>query len=385
MGVNSALVPTPPMGFNTWNHFHMDINERLIEETIEAFVEQGLRDAGYVYVNIDDGWMAPERDAKGRLTPDPVRFPGGIRRLADLAHRHGLKLGLYSDCGTRTCGGLPASYGHEAVDAATFADFGIDYLKHDWCHVPFKDFPGLTEAEVAETLYTRMSDALERTGQPMVLSLCNWGRGRPWEWARGIGHTWRTTPDIANTFTGPTEPGVVSVTDIFHHNILLADFAGPGGFNDPDMLEVGNGGLEPVEEETHFALWCLMAAPLLLGNDVRRMTARTRRLVTHPGLIAINQDPLGAQARLVDSRHGLHVLSKPMADGSTIFGLFNERREPRSVPAPWANDADARGRPVEDVLAGESAIGARLEPITVAGHGIRVFRVPPAVGRSGGM
>lgn len=377
MTVNPSLVPVPPMGFNTWNRFHMDINERLVEDMIQVFVEDGLRDAGYEYVNIDDGWMAPERDRRGRLVPDPVRFPRGIRRLADLAHQHGLKLGLYTDCGTRTCGGLPASYGHDAVDAMTFAEYGIDYLKHDWCHVPFEDFPGVSEAEVAERLYTRMAEALLRTGHPMVLSMCNWGHGQPWEWARGIAHLWRTTPDIDDVFGASERDGVASVMEIFHRNILLGDFAGPGGFNDPDMLEVGNGGLSPAEEESHFALWCLMAAPLLLGHDLRSMDPTTRRLVTHPGLIAINQDPLGAQARLVGSRDGVHGLRKPMADGSEVWAVLNERGPQRTVPAPWVLHETVQGT-VTDVLAQETVPGGQFSsaaPIRVGEHGIRVFRI----------
>ena len=297
MSIDLSLLPTPPMGFNTWNHFHMDITEQLVVETIEAFVAEGLRDAGYRYVNIDDGWMAPARDRRGRLTPDPARFPGGIRRLSDLAHQQGLKLGLYTDCGTRTCGGLPASYGHDQVDAEVFADWGIDYLKHDWCHVPFEDFPGLGEAQVAETLYGRMSDAIVKTGHPIVLSMCNWGHGHPWEWARGMAHLWRTTPDIADAFSGFTPDGVMSVCEIFHRNIVLADFAGPGGFNDPDMLEVGNGGLSAVEEEAHFALWCLMAAPCCWATICDHWTpppvASSRTLASSPSTRTRSADRLG--------------------------------------------------------------------------------------------
>ena len=371
MSIDLSLLPTPPMGFNTWNHFHMDITEQLVVETIEAFVAEGLRDAGYRYVNIDDGWMAPARDRRGRLTPDPARFPGGIRRLSDLAHQQGLKLGLYTDCGTRTCGGLPASYGHDQVDAEVFADWGIDYMKHDWCHVPFEDFPGLGEAQVAETLYGRMSDAIVKTGHPIVLSMCNWGHGHPWEWARGMAHLWRTTPDIADAFSGFTPDGVMSVCEIFHRNIVLADFAGPGGFNDPDMLEVGNGGLSAVEEEAHFALWCLMAAPLLLGNDLRSLDAATRRLITHPGLIAINQDPLCRPARMVASEGGVHRLLRPMADGSSVWALFNERACERSVPFPLGGNAAG---PVSDVIADQTYDQVPGQ-VAVPAHGVRVFRV----------
>jgi alpha-galactosidase len=232
----------------------MHIDERLVLETIEALDQSGLKAAGYRYVNIDDGWMAPERDARGRLAPDPERFGGGIRRLADAAHAAGFKLGIYSDCGTKTCGGLPASYGHERVDAETFAEWGVDYLKHDWCNVPLEEFPGKTEGEVAEILYTRMSEALVATGRPIVLSMCNWGHGWPWEWARGLAHLWRTTPDITDLYRG-TWKYSLGMVDIYHRNVPLADFAGPGGFNDPDMLEVGNGKMTDTEYRSHFALW----------------------------------------------------------------------------------------------------------------------------------
>jgi alpha-galactosidase len=378
MGIDATLAPTPPMGFNTWNRFGLDIHEGLLRETMEALVETGLRDLGYRYLNIDDGWMAPERDRRGRLAPDPRKFRGGIARLAEEAHRLGFKLGLYSDCGVKTCGGLPASYGHEREDAETFVSWGIDYLKQDWCHVPFEDFPERSEAEVAEILYTRISDALGRTGHPVVLSLCNWGHGYPWEWARGLAHLWRTTGDISDRFVAPGPGFVGDVVSIFHRNVVLADFAGPGGFNDPDMLEVGNGGMSDMEYRSHFALWCLMAAPLLIGTDVRAMSPETRAILGNADLLDIDQDPLGRPARLVASAHGVHTLVKPLADGGVAVGLFNERDGAAAARVDWDRLAGTDGQvslQLHDVWSGTDRTARGFETVEVPPHATLVWRV----------
>ncbi len=369
MPIDFTLAPTPPMGFNTWNRFGMDISEALIDETMDALVSTGLAELGYVHLNIDDGWMAPERSAAGALVPDPQRFPGGIKRLADRAHGMGLKLGLYSDCGRKTCGGLPASYGHERQDADTFARWGIDYLKHDWCHVPFEDFPGASEREVAQILYGRMSDALVATGRPVVLSMCSWGHGEPWEWARGVGHLWRTTPDIMDTYHRDAHRGTQDMLAIFERNVVLDPFAGPGGFNDPDMLEVGNGGMTAVEYRTHFALWCMMAAPLLLGCDLRGVSAETLAIVGNRQLIAINQDPLGQQARRVWQEGGVHVLAKPLADGGQAVAVFNQTDGAKDT-APQEH-VSAAG-PAIDVWTGARE---RVGPVHLEPHQAKVWRV----------
>jgi alpha-galactosidase len=380
VSIDASLVATPPMGFNTWNRFGLEIDERLVRETIEALVEGGLRDAGYRYVNLDDGWMAPERDRHGRLTPDPKRFPNGIAALVEEAHRAGLKLGLYSDCGTRTCGGLPASYGHERDDAETLVAWGIDYLKQDWCHVPFEDFPGRSEAEVAEVLYGRISDALVATGHPVVLSMCCWGHGYPWEWARGVAHLWRTTGDIADVFSSAEREFRGDMVGIFHRNVVLADFAGPGGFNDPDMLEVGNGGMSAVEYQSHFALWCLMAAPLLIGTDVRSLSPETAALLKNRALIAVNQDPLGRQARLVQSHQGVHVLVKPLAGGEAAVGVFNERDRPGSVTVRWGDLLDNAGAGLwaRDLWTGAERRVVGAEVVQTPPHATLLYRLRPA-------
>ncbi len=359
------------MGFNTWNRFGMDINETLISETMDALVASGLAELGYVYLNIDDGWMAPERSASGALVPDPARFPGGIRRLADRAHGLGLKLGIYSDCGRKTCGGLPASYGHERQDAETFASWDIDYLKQDWCNVPFEDFPGQSERQVAQILYGRISEALADTGRPIILSLCNWGHGEPWEWARELGHLWRTTGDIVDAYHRPRSGWSGDLLGIFDVNVELDAFAGPGGWNDPDMLEVGNGGMTDEEYRTHFALWCLMAAPLLLGCDVRTLSAETGAIVGNRDLIALNQDPLGRQAQRVWHAAGVHLLVKPLADGGRAVGLFNQT-DARTAADPWAHVPGAGT--VRDLWTGATESGGTVE---LAPHQTRVWRVAP--------
>ena len=367
---------TPPLGFNTWNRFGMSIDEDLIEGTIEAMVAQGLRDLGYGYLNIDDGWMAPERDRLGRLAPDPDRFPRGIRRLADLAHRAGLRLGIYSDCGERTCGGLPASFGHEREDAESFAAWGCDFLKYDWCHVPFERFPGQSPAEVAKALYGRMAEAVRAAGRPMLLSLCSWGIGEPWLWARGQWQMWRTTDDIVDAYRREGTGWTGDLLQVFHRNARLDEYAGPGGWNDPDMLEVGNGGMSDREQRSHFALWCLMAAPLLIGTDVRRMSDATRAILGNRELLAVDQDPLGRQARLLRSEEGLHLLVKPLAGGDLAVGVFNERDDEGECRLDWDRlGAGARRLVARDLWTGRERRVGGLEGSGVAPHATEVWRL----------
>ncbi len=369
------------MGFNTWNRFGIEIDERLMTETIAAICEEGLRDLGYIYVNLDDGWMAPERDALGRLVPDPQRFPHGIGPLADAAHKAGLKLGIYSDCGHRTCKGLPASYGHEREDAQAFAAWGVDFLKYDWCHVPFEDFPGRTHAEVAQILYGRIEAAVAAAGRPMLLSMCNWGDGEPWRWGRGLAHMWRTTDDIVDAYRRETSGWSGDLSTIFRLNAVLDEFAGPGGWNDPDMLEIGNGGMTTTEYQTQFSLWCLMAAPLLIGTDLRAMSEDTRRILTNRELIAIDQDPLGRQAVLADDRDGICLLTKPLAGGDVAVGLFNERDAAAAYAIDWRRIAPTAAREVlaRDLWTGEQRRVRGREDCPVLPHETRVWRLSAAL------
>lgn len=374
MALDPGLALTPPMGFNTWNRFAGNIDQNLIEQTMDTMANQGWRELGYIYLNIDDGWMAPQRDDQGRFVPDPVRFPGGIRRLADRAHSLGLKLGIYSCCGYKTCMGLPASYNHERIDAETFAEWGVDYLKQDWCHVPYEEFPGKSHREVAEILYGRISDAIASTGQAMVLSMCNWGDGEPWLWGAKVAHLWRTTSDIADAFSQKPTNGTWDLVSIFRKNSRLAAYAGPGHFNDPDMLEVGNGGMSVEEYQSHFALWCMMAAPLLIGADMRDMAPEIRAILANTDLIAINQDRLGIQAEVVDEHDDLFTLVKPLSNGDRAVALFNASDSAQSATLTWNSLAPLK-RQAKDLWSGKVETLSGSSTLSLPGHETRVWRV----------
>ena len=270
------------MGWNSWNRFGAKIDERLVLETAEAMVTSGMRDAGYRYVVIDDGWMAPERDRGGDFVADPEKFPSGIKALADRIHALDLRFGIYTDAGTKTCQDLPASLGYEFRDARRFAEWGVDYVKVDWCH---------TEGMGPRALYAKWAMALQAARRPIVLSICEWGRARPWEWAGELGHLWRTSWDI--------QPEWSSILTILDRQAELHSFAGPDHWNDPDMLEVGNGDLTADQSRAHFALWSILAAPLMAGNDLRTMSDEVREILTAPEIVAIDQDPAGRQGRRI--------------------------------------------------------------------------------------
>lgn len=270
------------MGWNSWNRFGAKIDERLVLETAEAMVTSGMRDAGYRYVVIDDGWMAPERDRGGDFVADPEKFPSGIKALADRIHALDLRFGIYTDAGTKTCQDLPASLGYEFRDARRFAEWGVDYVKVDWCH---------TDGMGPRALYAKWAMALQAARRPIVLSICEWGRARPWEWAGDLGHLWRTSWDI--------QPEWSSILTILDRQAELHSFAGPDHWNDPDMLEVGNGDLTADQSRAHFALWSILAAPLMAGNDLRTMSDEVREILTAPEIVAIDQDPAGRQGRRI--------------------------------------------------------------------------------------
>jgi alpha-galactosidase len=261
------LALTPPMGWNSWNKFACDgINERVIRETADAMVSSGMKDAGYEYIVIDDCWQTG-RDSSGNIIVDAKKFPSGIKALADYIHSKGLKFGIYSCAGNKTCAGRPGSHGHEYQDAISYARWGVDYLKEDWCN---------TGSQNAKASYTLMRDALYKAGRPIVFSLCEWGTNKPWEWAAGIGHLWRTCGDIANNWSKMEgDKGRIWGGSVLANLDLqkgLEEYAGPGHWNDPDMLEVGNGVLSAAEDRAHFSLWCMLAAPLIAGNDLNNMT-----------------------------------------------------------------------------------------------------------------
>ena len=287
------LARTPPLGWNSWNAFRCNINESVIRQNAEKMVATGMRDAGFQYVIVDDCWQATARDASGQLAADPVRFPSGIKALADYVHALGLKFGIYSDAGPWTCQGLPGSDGHESEDAKTFANWGVDYLKYDRCYTLGRDVP---------KLYAKMAQAIVDAKRPILFAICNWGHQEAPLWAPDVGHTWRTTWDILNHWR--------SVLWILDTSSNFGAVARPGQWNDPDMLQVGNGRMSFQQDQSHFALWAMMAAPLIAGNDLRSMNAQTTQILTNKQIIDINQDRLGQQGTRIGVVHGVEIWSK---------------------------------------------------------------------------
>jgi alpha-galactosidase len=364
--VGDGLALTPPMGFNNWNAFGCSVSETLIRETADFFVTSGLKDAGYEYVNIDDCWSTLERGPDGRLVPDPMKFPSGIAGVAEYVHSKGLKLGIYGDAGTRTCAGYPGSLGNEEIDAQTWADWGVDYVKYDNC---FNQSDGSREDFVNR--YSTMQRAIQNTGRPIVYSICEWGQSQPWQWAKGVGHLWRTTGDITDSWS--------SIRDIIAFNASLAEYAGPGHWNDPDMLEVGNGALTLIEKRTHMGMWAMMAAPLIIGTDLRIASEETLSILENREIIAIDQDALGVQAAVVSDAGGLMVLSKRLLGGDYAIALYNSSDAQALVSA----SAQAAGLPAADAyhlhdlweggaFEAQSSIAAG-----VPAHGTVIYRARP--------
>ena len=320
-----GLALTPPMGWNSWNKFGCKVSEELVRAAADALLRTGMKDAGYQYVVIDDCWQV-DRDASGKIVIDAERFPSGMKALADYVHSKGLKFGLYSDAGTKTCAGRPGSKDHEAIDAKTYAEWGVDYLKYDWCH---------SEGLDTRHAYQKMSQALRATGRPVVFSLCEWGSTKPWLWAPGVGHLWRSTGDIQDCWDCGKAWGGMGVVHIIDTMADLYPFSGPGHWNDPDLLEVGNGGLTAAENRAHFSFWCLFAAPLMAGNDLDNMTPEVHDILTNPEAIAVNQDPLGMQGRRVWDDGPGEVWMKPLTDGSRAVVLFNRGTEERTLRVAW--------------------------------------------------
>lgn len=307
------LAKTPPMGWNSWNKYACDVSEGLIMAMADAMVSTGMKDAGYEYIVIDDCWQIT-RDENGNIVADPERFPHGIKYLADYIHSKGLKFGIYSSAGTITCQKRPGGFGHEYQDALSYARWGVDYLKYDWCGSSTQD---------AKSSYTNMRDALYSAGRPIVFSICEWGTSKPWEWAGQVGNLWRTTGDISDSWN--------SMINIFDKQRDLARFAGPGKWNDPDMLEVGNGGMTTEEYKTHFSLWCMLAAPLIAGNDLQNMTPEIKTILTNKEMIAINQDSLGRQGTCYRDNYGYQIWTKPLSNNEKAVCLLNKSDEKKSV------------------------------------------------------
>ena len=320
------LALTPPMGWNSWNTFKCDINENLIKEVADAMVTSGMKDAGYQYVVIDDCWQV-SRDSLGNIQADPKKFPSGIKALADYIHSKGLKFGIYSDAGLKTCQGRPGSRGYEFQDARQYAKWGVDYLKYDWC------YHGTQNAQAS---YALMAMALRKTGRPIVFSICEWGTNKPWRWGAKVGgNLWRTTEDILNCWDCRTDWGGMGFVHILDAQDSLAKYAGPGHWNDPDMLEVGNSGLTVPESRAHFSLWCILAAPLMAGNDIRHMSEPIKNILTNKEVIAVDQDSLGKQGRKVKDLGDLEVWAKELKDGSRAVVLFNRSKQPAKISVNW--------------------------------------------------
>lgn len=325
-----GLALTPPMGWNSWNTFGCDINEQLIRDTADIIVRSGLREAGYQYVNIDDCWQG-NRDSLGFIQPDKERFPSGMKALADYIHAKGLKFGIYSDAGDKTCAGREGSNGHEYQDAMQYAKWGVDYLKYDWCYTEQLSAPGA---------YRTMRDALHKAGRPVVLSICEWGDNQPWLWGKGVGHLWRTTGDIINCWDCEVDHGTWSswgVIRILDMQAGLRGFSGPGHWNDPDMLEVGNG-MSENEDKAHFSLWAMLAAPLIAGNDLRAMSSQTLRILANQEVIALNQDPLGIQAFRYKNENGIEVWFKPLANKDWGMLILNRSEKSQTVGFQWREE-----------------------------------------------
>ena len=324
------LALTPPMGWNSWNKFGNAINEELIRQTADAMVSSGMKAAGYEYINIDDTWEG-ERDSRGFIQPDTQKFPSGMKALADYVHSKGLKLGIYSDAGAKTCGGKPASRGHEYQDARMYAQWGIDYLKYDWC--------GCDDLK-AEGAYMTMRDALYAAGRPMVFSICEWGNNNPWEWGGEAGNLWRTTGDICPCFDCKTEHdtwyswGVLQILDMQEG---LRKHAGPGHWNDPDMLEVGNG-MTVNEDRAHFSMWCMLAAPLISGNDLQNMSKETSEILMNKAVIAVDQDKLGIEGFRYSTDGVLEVWFKPLVGGNWAMCVLNRGTNSQPVTFNWKKE-----------------------------------------------
>ena len=325
------LALTPPMGWNSWNTFQTNISEQLVKQIADSIVNSGMQAAGFTYIVLDDGWMTMERDSNGNLVADPKKFPSGIKALAAYIHSKGLKFGLYNCAGTRTCAGYPGTRGYEYQDARYYAAMEVDYLKFDWCS---------SDGINAKEAYNTMSKAITVAGRPMLFSLCEWGQNKPWEWAKETGHLWRTTGDIYGCFDCVKNNGswnAWGVMQIMDMQKDLRKYAGPGHWNDPDMLEVGNG-LTDAENRAHFSIWAMLAAPLIAGNDLRNMSAATKGVLTNKNVIDINQDKDGIQGFVYAAKDSVETWVKPLANNELAVCFLNRSTKPSNINFDWAQN-----------------------------------------------
>lgn len=360
--LDNGLGKTPQMGWNSWNHYACNVNQTVIQLTADAFVTKGLDQLGYKFVNVDDCW-AKSRDVSGVVQPDPDTFPD-FQGMIDYLHSMGLFFGLYSDAGTKTCAGRPGSLGYEEIDAKTYAGWKVDYLKYDNCN---------NNGTKPETRYPVMRDALNKTGQLIFYSMCEWGQDDPATWAPTVGNSWRTTGDISDYWLS-----MISRAD---QNNKWAQYAAPGGWNDPDMLEIGNGGMSTTEYETHMSLWCLMKAPLLIGCDVTNMDGETFRILSNTEVIAVNQDKMGVQGKKLKVTNGTsEVWGGPLDGGNYAVLLLNRGNSSASIQADWSDFGLDGGRmamvrdlwKMMDIGTMKGSVSA-----TVPSHGVVMLKITP--------
>lgn len=399
--VQAQSAATPPMGWNSWNHFGRDVSDADVRAAADALVSSGMKDAGYVYVNIDDGWQGT-RDVNGNIRANS-KFPD-MKALADYVHARGLKLGIYSSPGPRTCANFEGSYGHEEQDAHTYAAWGVDYLKYDLCSYRIllaENAPGITAEQkdalqhasdpraqmmqasrylkvyspqqiaMMKAAYEKMHLALQKTGRPIFYSLCQYGIGDVWEWGPSVGaNSWRTTGDIRDAYT--------SMSDIGFGQLGIAQFAGPGHWNDPDMLEIGNGGMTPDEYRTHMSLWALLAAPLLAGNDLSKMSRETLSILTNRDVIAVDQDPLGKQGERIAASKATEIWMKPLKGGAVAIGLFNRGGTENSVTLRLTDAGLHKPVKAHDLWVGRDlGVLRNSYTATVPRHGVVMLKLQP--------
>ena len=370
----AQVAQTPPMGWNSWNYFAGKVTDKDIRDSADQIVASGMRDAGYIYVNIDDTWEG-KRDENGVLHTNS-KFPD-MKSLADYVHSKGLKLGIYSSPGPKTCAGFEGSLGHEEQDAKMYAEWGIDYLKYDLCSfipaVMQKQAPSDKAAQMRLMIaaYDKMAKALKATGRPIVFSLCQYGWDSPWEWAPELGgNAWRTTGDI--------EARWQSIYDIIGQQKGLYSYAGPGHWNDPDMLEVGNGKLSLAENRTHFSMWAMLASPLLAGNDLPNMKPAIRDILTNREVIAINQDSLGHQARYIYSGGQVEVWARDLKDGAKAIAIINIGSD-RVSTHPFRLDLEQLGlhgtQNAKDLWTGKDVQLTDNMELEIDSHDVRLLRI----------
>ncbi len=380
--------PTPPMGFMTWNYFKDELTENDVRSIADALVSTGLRELGFDHIFIDDAWQGG-RDSRNNLIPDPVKYPSGMKALCEYVHSKGLKLGIYSDAAQLTCAGYTGSLHFEEQDAHTFAQWGIDYLKYDYCNAP-------SDRETAIERYEKMAKALESCGREIIFGICEWGDRQPWLWAgKAGGQLWRTTADVRDKWRSTTKPNTpndlhhlgAGIFDIMNVNASLNKYAGPGGWNDPDMLVVGlNGrkgpsgdlggtGCSDIEYQSQMSLWCLMAAPLMISCDIRNMNTATKRILTNKDIIAIDQDMLGTQAVRYIIDDIWHIFMKPLAGGDIAVGILNASDTTMAISAEKIFSEFPDMKFAFDVWTKERLPVKKKMKVSIAPHETKVYRL----------